>query len=91
MDQDSINRFVLGALVMACAAAGLFFLRFWRKTRDRLFLIFAFAFWLMGLNWLLLAFWRPDDEMRPALYLVRLLAFVLILYAIIEKNRAAAR
>jgi hypothetical protein len=88
VDSESINRFLLGALVMACAAAGLFFLRFWRKTHDRLFAIFAVAFWLMGLNWLLLSFTKSDYEFRPALYLIRLLAFVLILYAILEKNRA---
>ena len=91
MDQESVNRFILGALVMACAAAGLFFLRFWRKTRDRLFAIFAAAFWLMGLNWLLLSFTDKDAEFRPALYLIRLVAFVLILYAIVEKNRAGRR
>ncbi len=88
MNAEAVNRFMLGALVMACFAAGLFFLRFWRKTRDRLFAIFAVAFWLMGLNWLLLSFTKSDYEFRPALYLIRLLAFVLILYAILEKNRA---
>ena len=87
MDQESLNRFMLGALVMACAAAGLFFLRFWRKTRDRLFAIFAIAFWLMGINWLALSFTEPDYEFRPALYLIRLLAFVLIIAAIVDKNR----
>jgi hypothetical protein len=84
-----INQCVLGGLVVASAAAGLFFLRFWRKTRDRLFLIFAVAFWLMGVNWLALSFTEPNAEFRPALYLIRLLAFVLILYAILEKNRAS--
>jgi uncharacterized membrane protein len=88
VDQQSINRFLLGALVMACFTAGLFFLRFWRKTHDRLFVIFALAFWLMGVNWLALSFTDPQAEFRPALYLIRLLAFVLILYAILEKNRA---
>ncbi len=89
MDQDSVNKLLLGALVMACAAAGLFFLRFWRKTRDRLFAIFAISFWLMGVNWLALSFTSADAEFRPALYLIRLVAFVLILYAILEKNRAS--
>jgi hypothetical protein len=89
VDQESVNRFLLGAAVMACFAAGLFFLRFWRKTRDRLFAIFAAAFWLMGLNWLALSFTDRDAEFRPALYLIRLLAFVLIIYAILEKNRTA--
>ena len=91
MDQQSINRFLLGALVMGCFVAGLFFLRFWRKTRDRLFAIFALAFWLMGVNWLALSFTDPQAEFRPALYLIRLLAFVLILFAILEKNRASRR
>ena len=72
---------------MASAAVGAFFLRFWRRTRDRLFLIFALAFWLLGLNWLLLAFVQAD-ETRTWLYLLRLVAFCLIIYGIVDKNRA---
>jgi hypothetical protein len=71
---------------MACAVAGVFFLRFWRKTRDRLFVIFALAIWLLGTNWLLLAFFQTD-ETRPWLYAIRLVAFCLILLGIIDKNR----
>ena len=81
---------MLGGLVMGCFVAGLFFLRFWRKTRDRLFAIFAIAFWLLGVNWLALAF-TQQDEVKTIYYAVRLLAFVLILYAIIDKNRASRR
>ncbi len=81
-----LNRFLLGALAMACAVAGAFFLRFWRKTRDRLFLIFALAFWLLGLNWALLAFVQAD-ETRTWLYVLRLVAFCLIIYGIVDKNR----
>ena len=88
---SQLQPFLLGMVVMACGVAGLFFLRFWRRTGDRLFVIFAAAFWLLGVNWLLLAFTDPDAEFRPALYLIRLLAFVLILVAIIEKNRKSAR
>ena len=87
--QVLINHFMLGAVALACGVAGLFFLRFWRKTRDRLFLIFAIAFWTLGLNWLALAF-TSQDEIRTALYTVRLLAFVLILLGILDKNRARA-
>ena len=87
-----LNTFFLGAAVMACGVAGLFFLRFWRRTRDRLFAIFAAAFWLLGLNWMLLAFTDPDAETRRViLYTLRLLAFVLILLAILDKNRSARR
>jgi hypothetical protein len=67
---------------------GLFFLRFWRDTGDRLFLIFALAFWLLGLTRLALAFTTYPSESQSGIYLVRLLAFVLILVAIIDKNRA---
>jgi hypothetical protein len=83
---DPLNQFLLGAVVTACLVIGLFFLRFWRKSGDRLFAIFAIAFWTMGLNWLLLAFIQ-QDEIRTALYLLRLGAFVLILIGIVDKNR----
>ena len=79
--------FLLGAAVMACVVVGMFFLRFWRKTGDRLFVIFAIAFLLMGLNWLLLAF-VDRDELQTALYVIRLIAFLLILFAIWDKNRS---
>jgi hypothetical protein len=88
--QTTLYTFMLGGLVMGCFVAGLFFLRFWRKTRDRLFAIFAIAFWLLGVNWLALAF-TQQDEVKTIYYAVRLLAFVLILYAIIDKNRASRR
>jgi hypothetical protein len=76
-----------GATVMACFVAGLFFLRFWRTTRDRLFLLFAIAFWMMALHWTGLALTSPDYEFRPLLYGVRLASFVVILLAIADKNR----
>jgi len=77
-----------GAIVMGYTVCGLFFLRFWRRTGDRLFLVFALAFWLLGLQRLVFAFTAPVEESRTGLYLVRLFAFLLILWAIIDKNRA---
>ena len=79
--------FMLGAIVMSCVVAALFFLRFWRKTRDRLFALFAAAFALLAVNWVALAFTARDEPVRVALYGVRLVAFVVILLAIIDKNR----
>jgi Ca2+/Na+ antiporter len=87
IDQVMLNQFLLGAIVLACGVAGLYFLRFWRKTHDRLFAYFAVAFWVLGANWLLLAFIN-QDEVRTWLYVIRLCAFLVILYAILEKNRA---
>jgi len=74
----------------ACAVvAGLLFLRFWRETRDRLFAFFGAAFWLMALSWGLLGLISPTEETRPYIYSVRLLAFLLIIFAIVDKNRGA--
>ena len=89
---ENLNTFILGAVVMACGVSGLFFLRFWRRTGDRLFVMFAASFWLMGVNWLLLSFTDPAAETRRLLlYTIRLLAFVIIIAAIIDKNRSARK
>jgi peptidoglycan/LPS O-acetylase OafA/YrhL len=85
---DTLTGLVSGLLVMGYAVAGLFFLRFWRETRDRLFAIFAGAFWLLALQRLLLALFQNPDSEQLWLYGIRLLAFILILAAIIDKNRA---
>ena len=78
---------MMGAIAMAFWVAGLFFLRFWWDTRDRLFAIFALSFWLMGATRVALAFARHTDEEHSYLYWLRLVAFVLILVAIADKNR----
>ena len=84
MSQSEFNRFLLGALVMACTVAGLFFLRFWRRSHDRLFVIFAVAFWLLALNWTVASLGGP---LGPHAYLFRFGAFVLIAIAVLDKNR----
>jgi peptidoglycan/LPS O-acetylase OafA/YrhL len=79
-----------GALMLAYAISGLFLFRFWVKTRDRLFAIFALAFWVLMCERLLLVIINPATEGFPYIYSVRLLAFLLILGAIIDKNRKQA-
>lgn len=79
---------VSGAIAMGYAVVGLFFLRFWRETLDRLFLIFSWAFWLLAFQRLALVLSREMIEDYTGLYLVRLFAFLLILWAIIDKNRS---
>jgi|JI10StandDraft_1071094.scaffolds.fasta_scaffold59514_6 hypothetical protein len=78
-----------GALAALATVIALFFWRYWGLTRDRLFVFFAAAFALMGLNWASLAALDPASEARPYLYLLRLGAFVLIAIAIVDKNRRA--
>jgi hypothetical protein len=82
--------FLSGALVAGFLVAGLFFLRFWRRTHDGLFLSFALAFWLLGLGQMILALGNIPVEERSWVYLIRLAAFLLILLAIFRKNRASA-
>jgi len=82
-----MNQVLLGAIIMASFTIGLFFLRFWKTTNDRFFLFFAVAFSLEGLNRILLAMSQNSTENEPIIYLVRFLSFVLILIAIIDKNR----
>jgi hypothetical protein len=81
--------FLSGAITMGFLVAGLFFLRFWKRTRDSLFIAFALAFWLLGLNQALLTFTDIPVEERSWLYLLRLAAFTLILISIWRKNRTA--
>ena len=71
----------------AAAAAGLFFFRFWRESRDRLFGFFGAAFWVLALSWALLALINPSDETRPYVYAIRLVAFLLMIVGMIDKNR----
>jgi len=79
--------FLSGAVTMGFIVAGLFFLRFWRRTGDTLFVAFASAFWLLGLGQALLSFTDIPVEERSWLYLLRLAAFLLILVSIWRKNR----
>jgi hypothetical protein len=77
-----------GAIALALGVAGLFFLRFWRDTRDRLFALFALAFFVLAVNRIIIAITVVGVEPGDHYYWVRLFAFVLILLAIIDKNRA---
>lgn len=85
-----MNYFMQGALFMACMVAGLLFLRFWLRSRDRLFIFFAIAFWCLGLDWLALAA-SHSDEPNTFLYTIRLAAFLLLLIGIWDKNRNARK
>lgn len=78
-----------GAIIMGYLVGGLYFLRFWKDTADRLFLIFALAFWMLALQRTLLTLLAYDEGAHLFLYVIRLFAFVLILAAIVDKNRAA--
>ena len=79
--------FVLGGIVMASLAISLFFVRFYRETRDPLFLYFAAAFAVEAINRTVLAFQATPNEASPYLYIMRAFAYSLILVGIYRKNR----
>lgn len=83
----AIEQFLLGGLSMASAIVGLFFLRFWTVSRDRLFVFFSLGFLVLGLTWTLLGIFHPGEETRHYFYVLRLVAFALIIAGIVDKNR----
>ena len=81
-----IEGFLLGVIATSSATAGMFFLRFWKKTHDRLFLAFATFFFVEAVNRIVLLCFERPNEGSPWVYLIRLLALVILLAAILEKN-----
>ena len=90
-DYVTLYDFLSGAVALGFFVCALFFLRFWRRTRDTLFLAFALAFVLMGTGQSVLALANIPTEERGSIYLFRLAAFAVIIFAIIRKNRKSRR
>jgi hypothetical protein len=82
-----MNGIVSGALLAGYALVALFFLRFWATSRDRLFALFALAFAVLAAQRLALALTQSSMEDQTVFYLLRLAAFVIIIIAIVDKNR----
>ena len=82
---------LIGATAMASLIVALFFLRFWRQTRDSLFLWFAIAFATDSVTRLIEGLSPVSDENEPFVYVPRLVTFALIILAIIQKNRPSRR
>ena len=83
-----MNEFLMGGIAVASFVAGLFFLRFWRHTGDRFFIYFAISFWMEAANRFAMILFLEPKEDAPGYYVVRLVAYGLIVAAIIHKNRA---
>ena len=79
--------FLAGAVSFGCFVCALLFLRFWRRTRDELFVAFALAFGLLGIGQAIVGLAKLPTEERGSLYLFRLAAFAVIIFAILRKNR----
>lgn len=83
-----MSRFILGLLTALSATIALFFLKFQRESKDRLFGFFAAAFGVLAIDWLAHALVNSRHESQHYLFLIRLLAFLLILAGIADKNRS---
>ena len=86
---DIANSVLSGAVAMASFVAMLFFLRFYRQTRDILFLLFALAFGIDSVFRVLAGMDQVEGEAEPLFYVARLISFALIIVAIAQKNRPA--
>lgn len=89
-----VSQFISGAIMMGFLAIGFFFLRFWQKTRDSLFAVFAASFWVLAIERVLLLVTADGvfadvalQEQRPYVYAIRFFAFALIIAAFLMKNR----
>lgn len=80
-----INEMLIGAIVMASSILSLFFLRFWKMTKDSFFFYFAISFFLDGLSRLIMGTTSLQDQ-SILIYLIRMLGYLLIIYAILNKN-----
>lgn len=79
--------FISGAMAAASLTVGFFFAQFYKKLGDRFFLLFAIAFNILAFERIILLFFQVRNESQPGIYLIRLAAFLIILSAIVDKNR----
>lgn len=86
-----MDQFLLGGIAVASAFSALIFLRFWRHTGDRFFLYFSLSLWIEAGHRVALAALPELTEDNPLSYLARLVAYGLILMAILHKNRKPRR
>lgn len=84
---EPFSAFTAGMLTMGFLVGGAFFLRFWRMTRDGLFLAFAGGFALLALNFALPPLLHVPDSRLGEVFLLRVAAFVLIGGAVLLRNR----
>lgn len=86
LDANVLSALIFGMVAMAALVASLAFLRFWRLTGDRFFALFALSFALTAVNRIALALIPVETEGRTLLYWVRLASYLMILFAVLDKN-----
>lgn len=79
-----------GMVTMGFIIAGLYFLRFWRRTKDQLFIVFALAFWLLAIHQVFLGLAGGTNPKQSWVFLPALGAYGLLIFAILIKNIGGA-
>jgi len=87
MELLNFTQFMYGGFMMGASAIGIFFLKFWKKTGDRFFAMFASAFLLLAVERLFFLFIQAENEVHTWIFVIRLMAFVIISAAVVDKNR----
>ena len=88
---EALLDFLAGAVTIGYLVSSAFFLRFWRKTSERLFLAFGIAFIFLALNQMAATYFEAGDERTLYAYALRVIAFTLIVLAIVDKNVSSGR
>ena len=78
---------LVGVIVATALAISLFFMKFWRATRDALFLAFAFVFAIEGTTRLVGLFVTMPTDRVPVINLLRMVGYLVLIAAIYMKNR----
>ena len=81
-----LGDFLMGAITLGWFVAALFFVRFWRETHDRLFLLFAVSFVILAMTRIVMVVWNPIGDEHVHVYWLRFAAYCLIITAIVDKN-----
>ncbi|WP_413561217.1 DUF5985 family protein [Bdellovibrio sp. HCB209] len=87
MSTEVLKQFIYGAVMMASFTSGVFFLKFWKKTADRFFAMFAAAFFMLAIERWFFVIMPNTNEENSWIFSMRLLAFLLITIAVVDKNR----
>lgn len=82
-----MNEFLNGITFMGAITSSMFFFKFWKSTKDKFFLMFSISFFILALNRVALTYLDIGDENKLLFYVLRALAFILIIFAIVGKNR----
>ncbi len=82
----NFDSYLTGVLAVSSVSIGVFFLRYWKESKDTLFLAFSVAFVVEGLKRTSVLLLQNPNEGSPRVYLLRCFSFLVILFGIVKAN-----